>query len=100
VIENFEGLSPIVVPHSGYPKGWNVILYNDEKNSAQNVTAALMNGGFSQQAATLIVMITGQNGFFCIPFGPEKEKAEKCANEIGRVGVQHELLLTEEEPRT
>jgi ATP-dependent Clp protease adapter protein ClpS len=98
-VENQLILSNVVVPYKGYPKGYNVVMYNDNHTPFDVVIDTLMTCGLTEDKAIEIATIVHRKGFWYIPCYDTKMIADQTEKNLRRNGIQAEIIFEEAEPQ-
>lgn len=93
MVESIEEMEDVIVPHSGYQDGWNVILYNNNTHRLDSVVGAFMNSGyFDEQVAVQLAIVASRKGYIAVPFSVDKKAANNVLNSFRKIGLQCELI--------
>ena len=88
-------ISKVTVPMTGYPKGWNTILYNDEYHTFEHVMEAIVSCGVDKEQAEQLVGEVDRSGYAIVYNGTEKLLAQVTENSLRKSGLQSESFLEE-----
>jgi ATP-dependent Clp protease adapter protein ClpS len=92
-----EEISTVIVPYSGYKKGWNVIVYNDNHNTFENVIGAFIATGLASSVEDATVYATNihESGYVAIHVGELERMARVIEMAFRSVGIQSEAFYEE-----